>query len=144
MSSLVALIFWACLLGVVVLAWWRGGAAEQIAASAVLGGALAVELIHAVLPRPVQAGALLLVEGALALTFLLTSMRYVRPWLGVAMVLEGLQFALHAYFFVEEKPHNYFYSLFNNLITIGVLLCVLIGTGMAWRRHAKAKGVAAK
>lgn len=138
MSSLVVLVFWACLIGVVVFAWWRGGAPERIAATAVLTGALFVEFIHAILPRGAQAGALLLGEGVLALVLLLAALRYVRPWLGVAMVLEGVQFSLHAYFFVVEKPHNYFYSVVNNLVTIGVLLCLVTGSFQAWRQRGAA------
>lgn len=138
MSSLVLLVFWGALLGVVFLAWWRGGAPERIAASAVLSAAVLVQIAHIVLPRPIQAAGLLTIEGALAVTFLVTAFRYARPWLGIAMVLEGLQFSLQAYFFVVEKPHNYFYSLLNNLNTIGIMLCLLIGTLLAWRQRAAA------
>lgn len=138
MSSLILLVFWACLVGVVVFAWWRGGAPERIAATAVLSGALIVELIHVVVPKVAQPGALLLIEGMLALTLLLAALRYVRPWLGVAMVLEGIQFSLHAYFLVADMAHNYFYSLVNNLITIGVLLCLLVGATMASRKRSAA------
>ena len=122
MSSLVLLVFWACLVGVVVFAWRRGGAPERIAASALLAAAVLVESIHAWMPKPGQSAAL----------------RYVRPWLGIAMVLEGVQFSLHAYFFVVDKPHNYFYSLVNNLVTIGVLLCLVTGSFQAWRQRGAA------
>ena len=82
--------------------------------------------------------ALLVVDGMLAFAFLLAALRYVRPWLGIAMVLEGVQFSLHAYFFVVDKPHNYFYSLVNNLVTIGVLLCLVTGSFQAWRQRGAA------
>lgn len=136
MLSQIFLVFWACFIGVVVFAWWRGGTPERIGASAVLATAIIVEIIHASLPKSAQAGALLLTEGVLALTFLVAAMRYVRPWLGIAMVLEGIQFSLHAYFFVADKPHNYLYSIVNNLITIGVLLCLVVGTWLNHRRKA--------
>ena len=132
MSSLVLLVFWACLVGVVVFAWRRGGAPERIAASALLAAAVLVESIHAWMPKPGQSAALLVVDGMLA------ALRYVRPWLGIAMVLEGVQFSLHAYFFVVDKPHNYFYSLVNNLVTIGVLLCLVTGSFQAWRQRGAA------
>ncbi len=135
MSSLVLLVFWTCLVGIVVFAWWRGGAPERIAATAVLVGAVVVELIHVVIPKAAQPAALLLTEGMLALTFLLSALRYVRTWLGIAMVLEGIQFSLHAYFFVANERHNYFYSLVNNLITIGVLLCLGVGAFLAGRKR---------
>ena len=138
MSSLVLLVFWACLVGVVVFAWRRGGAPERIAASALLAAAVLVESIHAWMPKPGQSAALLVVDGMLAFAFLLAALRYVRPWLGIAMVLEGVQFSLHAYFFVVEKPHNYFYSLVNNLVTIGVLLCLVTGSFQAWRQRGAA------
>lgn len=134
MSSQVLLVFWAVFLSVVLFAWWRGGAPERIAAFALLGTAVLVEVIHGVAPKPAQAALLLLMDGVLALTFLLSAMRYVRPWLGVAVVLEGVQFSLHAYFFVADEPHNYFYVIVNNLITIGVLLCVAVGTWLNHRR----------
>lgn len=132
MLSQIFLAFWACFIGVVVFAWWRGGAPERIGAAAVLGTAIIVEVIHAWMPKSAQPGALLLTEGVLALTFLVAAMRYVRPWLGIAMVLEGIQFSLHAYFFVADKPHNYLYSIVNNMVTIGVLVCLVVGT---WLNH---------
>ncbi|WP_244906776.1 hypothetical protein [Caulobacter flavus] len=105
---------------------------------AVLLGALAVMITHKLAPEGVQSVVLLVIDAALAVAFLLLAMRFVSQWLGVAMLLQAVQFSLHAYYLVVEKPHDYLYRSVNNINTIGVLLAVLVGTLLAWRRNARA------
>lgn len=58
------------------------------------------------------------------------------------MLLQAMQFSLHAFYIVVEKAHDRLYSIVNNLDTIGVILCVLVGTLISWRRRAKAAAAA--
>ena len=71
--------------------------------------------------------------------FLYLALRYMSQWLGVAMLLQAIQFSLHAYYLVGELPRDRTYALINNLDSIGVLACILIGTLMTWRRRASGK-----
>jgi hypothetical protein len=50
------------------------------------------------------------------------------------MILQAVQFSLHAYYLVGERPHDRSYAIVNNIDTLGVLLCILVGTLLAWRQ----------
>ena len=54
------------------------------------------------------------------------------------MILQGAQFSLHAYYLVAERSFDRLYSIINNINTYGVILCILVGTLIAWRRRARA------
>jgi heme/copper-type cytochrome/quinol oxidase subunit 4 len=125
----------------VLLAWRRGGGAERAGAVLMLIASLLVQLIHLILPVSLQAYALLIDEAALAAGFLLVALRYFSPWLGVAMILQAIQFSLHAYYLIGEKDHDDLYKIVNNVNTFAILLIILAATLLAWRRRA---GLAAK
>ncbi|PHY13726.1 hypothetical protein CSW58_03840 [Caulobacter sp. B11] len=136
MISLVFVLLWGAHIAVVALAWWRGGAAERLAASLVITSTIVAKLIYMGLSEASQTLPLLAVDGGLALGFLILSLRFVKSWLGIAMVLEGVQFSLHAYFLVADQPHDMIYAAVNNVVTGGVLICLLVGTIQHWRRRA--------
>ena len=136
MISLMFILLWGAHIGVVVLAWWRGGAAERLAATLLITSTVLTKLIFMTLSPSAQALGFLALDGALALGFLILSLRFVKSWLGIAMVLEGVQFSLHAYFLVADQPLNMIYAAVNNVVTGGVLICLLVGTIQHWRRSA--------
>lgn len=136
MISLVFVLLWGVHIAVVALAWWRGGAAERFAASLLITSTIVAKLIYMGLSESSQTLPLLAVDGGLALGFLILSLRFVKSWLGIAMVLEGVQFSLHAYFLVADQPHDMIYAAVNNVVTGGVLICLLVGTIQHWRRRA--------
>ena len=137
-------VHFALFLGLVVtlavcgLAWARGAQAERWGAFIVLVGAIIYPLIQLFLPLASQPVVYLLCEGLYGLSFLMLALRYASPWLGGAMLLQALQFSLHAYYIVGELPHDRTYGLVNNLNSIGVLICILLGIVVSWRRQARA------
>ena len=137
-------IQFALILGLVVtlmvcgLAWARGAPAERWGAFIVLIGTIVYPLIQLLLPPASQPVVYLLCEGIYGFSFLLLALRYASPWLGGAMLLQAMQFSLHAYYIVGERPHDRTYGLVNNLNSIGVLICILFGIAVAWRRRARA------
>jgi len=136
-SSWFPLAGWALTLGVIALAWWRGGSPERLGALALLVAALValtVNLVASPAARPIL---LLADEGVLGLVFLMLAFRHASAWLGVAMILQAIQFSLHAYYFVGELPHDRTYAIVNNLDTLGVLICILAGTLIAWRKRSR-------
>ena len=138
-QSLLPLIGWAATLAVAVFAWWKGGPAERTGALLIVGAAAAVWLTHNLFPRDIAASALLVIDAAMAAGFLILAIRYASPWLGGAMLFQAAQFSLHAYYLVMEKPYDRLYSVINNVDTVGVLLCILVGTLIAWRARARAQ-----
>lgn len=135
--SLVPLIGWAVTLGIIALAWWKGGSPERLGALAMLGAAVVALIVNAVLPVGARPILLLADEGVLGFIFLMLALRHASAWLGVAMILQAIQFSLHAYYLVGELPHDRAYAIVNNLDSLGVLLCILVGTLLAWRRRTR-------
>lgn len=138
LASAISAAIWIAIVSLVAFAWLKGSLPERMGSLAVLLGALAVLLTHRLFPEGAQAVVLLVIDAGLAVTFLMLAMRFVSPWLGAAMLLQAVQFSLHAYYLVVEKPHDYLYRSVNNINTIGVLVAVLVGTLLAWRRNARA------
>lgn len=122
-------------LTVCALALAKGEAAERFAAMLVLGTTLCVTLIHMVAPKEAQSLLLLGVDGLIACGLLLIALRYANFWLGGAMLLQAVQFSLHAYYLVGDLRRDYAYATVNNIDSFGVLLFILIGTILSWRRR---------
>lgn len=131
---MLAVIFSVCIFAVV-----KGGPAERRAGLIFAAAAIGVEVIHSFAPRDLQGGLLLAMDGFVAGGFLLLALRYANVWLGVAMLLQGIQFSLHAYYFVAGGHRGNTYAMINNLDSAGVLLCMLVGTIIAWRKRAHAE-----
>ena len=132
------LLGWAACFIVCGLALVRGGPAERWGAFIVLAGTAAYSLIVLFLSPSVQPLVSLLCDGLYGFAFLMLALRYASPWLGGAMLLQAIQFSLHAYYIIGERPHDRTYGLVNNLNSIGVLICILLGIAAAWRRRALA------
>ncbi len=135
MLQLIAPLLWILSVATVLLAWLRGGPAERLGATMILVGNLLVVAIHFLVPGELQALALLMGEAALAVGFLIVAMRYLSPWLGLAMILQAIQFSLHAYYLVGEKPHDYLYRAINNFNTFAILLIILAATILSALRY---------
>jgi len=126
----------ACLI-VLGLALARGGPAERWGAFIVLAGTGVYSLIVFLLPPSVQPLVSLLCDGLYGFAFLMLALRYASPWLGGAMLLQAIQFSLHAYYIIGERPHDRTYGLVNNLNSIGVLICILLGIMVTWRKQVR-------
>lgn len=131
------LIGWGATLLVCALAWWRGGRAEQLGAALKLATSLIALAVHHILKQDAISGALLTADGVLAIGFLALAIRYASLWIGAAMLLQAGQFSLHAWYLVSGLDRDRFYAVANNLVTVGILLCILVGTVMAWIRRER-------
>lgn len=136
--SVLPLVGWTVLLGVFLLAWFKGGAAERWGATLKVGTSAMALAVHVLFHANAISVALLTADGLLALGFLVLAIRYASLWIGAAMLLQGVQFSLHAWYLVIERPHDRMYSVINNLDTFAVIGCILVGTLIAWRRREQA------
>lgn len=132
------IIGWTVLLGVFAFAWFKGGRAEQYGASLKLATSLIALGVHHLLKQGAISGALLTADGVLAVGFLALAIRYSSLWIGAAMLLQAGQFSLHAWYLVNALERDRFYAIANNVISIGILVCILVGTLISWRRRVKA------
>lgn len=137
-ESLPTQIGWIVTLAVLAFAWWKGGRPEQYGATLKVATSLIVLAVHHLLKQDSISLALLTADGLLAIGFLALAIRYSSLWTGAAMLLQAGQFSLHAWYLVSSLERDRFYAVANNLITIGILLCILVGTLIAWRRRARA------
>ncbi|MBX3480516.1 MAG: hypothetical protein KF842_08945 [Caulobacter sp.] len=135
-------IVWLAILATFVFAIWKGGQAERWAGSLVVAGAIFAFAMHKIVPADLLPTALLGGEFLLALGFLTLAVRFASLWLGAAMLLQAVQFMLHAWYLLSERPRDTFYSMVNNVDTIGILICIIVGTATAWRRRSAAEASA--
>lgn len=137
-ESLPTQIGWIVTLAVLAFAWWKGGRPEQYGATLKVATSLIVLAVHHLLKQDSISLALLTADGLLAVGFLALAIRYSSLWTGAAMLLQAGQFSLHAWYLVSGLERDRLYAVTNNLITIGILLCILVGTLIAWRRRIRA------
>lgn len=124
------------------LAFWRGGAAERWAATILAINVVAVLVVFEVWGRAGQFIGLLVqlsLDGAAALALLLVLLRYGRPWLGIAMLLQAAQFTLQSVYLVGELQKDYWHVLANNLNFIAIHLALAAGTAQHWLRVRRAR-----
>lgn len=112
----------------------KGGSAERMGAFTILANMLAGVAIEAAnLPQV----AVLVDDAVTAGLLLAIAVRYASFWLGAVMLLYALQFTLHAYYFVLERPRDLLHIVINNLDFFAVILCLAAGTAVAERRRRK-------
>jgi hypothetical protein len=136
-TSLEPVIGWLVLLGTCLYAWLKGAAPERIGAALLLLGTIAALLFQRTMSDTARVTPTLIGEGLLALGFLALAIRYASLWLGGAMILQGIQFSLHAFYIVMERPHDWLFAAVTNLVTLGIIACILVGTTITWRRAAR-------
>ena len=130
-------------LGTVVLvatfafALWKGDAAERLGGGINLSAGLLAMFLQHVLDPDIQPVALLVADAALAMGFLFLAIRFASLWLGVAMLLQAVQFSLHAYYLVGDLKHDHLFAEVNNIDSLGILICIVGGTAVSWRRRVR-------
>lgn len=137
-TSLEPIIGWIVLIGTCIYAWVKGTAPERFGAVLLLAAATMALVIDVTLPVEKQITPTLIGEGLLALGFLILAIRYASLWLGGAMILQGAQFSLHAFYIVMERPGDWFYWAFSNIVTLSIIVCILVGVTTNWMRTRRA------
>jgi len=136
---IVVFLGWPALIAVAAFAWWKGDRPVRLSGAMLLISSIIAWLIDHTFGRGPGAVPMLINDGLLAFGFLAVAMRYASIWLALVMLLQGVQFSLHAYYFVIEKRHDLFYGWVNNLDTYGLMACLLGGGIVAMRRRAEAR-----
>ncbi|WP_309090848.1 hypothetical protein [Phenylobacterium sp.] len=125
-----------------VLAVWKGGWAERVGAGVNLLAALSFELAQRQLAGDALATTTLVLDGVLALSFLGLTLRFAKTWLGLAMLLQAMQFALHAYYYVVERKLDALFAIVNNLVSWGLIACIVGGVAGHWAsEHRRRRAV---
>jgi hypothetical protein len=114
---------------------WKGDTAARIAGIVSALNALLLPVSRIVLQRHVGEVVQLTVDFVWAIGLLMLVVRFAHRWLGVTMLLQAVQFSLHAYYLVMERPTDHIHAWINNLDTMGISLSIIAGTVLAWRRR---------
>jgi hypothetical protein len=132
----VALISGGC-----IFSLWKGAPAERLGGAIVLANLLAVMMFGSARPLGTEPVAELFVDGLTALALLGVVLVYGSLWLGGVMLLYALLFSLHAFYFVTERAPDRLHAIVNNLDSLGITACLVIGTIVAWRRRSRTAAV---
>jgi hypothetical protein len=133
--NILAVELWAAILAVTAFGLWKGDIAVRLAALTHFGVQVATLLVHPTIGDIGSESALLAVDFASAVIFLLLAVRFANLWIGAAMILEAAQFSLHAYYLVMELPHDRLHAWINNTSDALILICILVGAVQAIRRR---------
>lgn len=128
----VALVLAGC-----IFSLWKGGSAERLGGAIVLANLLAAMLIGNSRPLGSEPVAELVVDALTALALLGVVLVYGNLWLGGAMLLYSIQFTLHAFYSVTERGPDRLHAVVNNLDSLGIIFCLVVGTVVAWRRRTR-------
>ena len=128
----------AVLVATFAFALWKGDLPERIGGGLNLAAGLFAIVADYLFAKDMLPIAQLVVDAGLAMGFLFLALRFASLWLGVAMMLQAVQFSLHAYYMVAELPHDWNYARINNLDTTGIIVAIIVGTAMSWRRRVRA------
>jgi signal transduction histidine kinase len=121
-------------LAVCLFALTKGDAPERFGAAVILANMLAATIFELAWRSQI---ALLAIDALTAVLLLVIAVRYASFWLGAVMLLYALQFALHAFYFVAERPRDALHVVLNNLDFFTVCVCLAAGTAVAWRRRRR-------
>jgi len=123
--------------GAAVVSLLFGDDAARIAGGINFLNAVALPLYRLVSPGP--SGEVLQLAGDFfwAVGLLILVVRHASLWLGVTMLLQSVQFGLHAYYIVMELPHDLLHAWVNNLDEVGISACIIIGTMFAIGRRVR-------
>ena len=125
----------ALVVGVCVLAWWKGGPAERFGAALFFINIFFFIGIGYVAPPSMMPVLLLVDDAVTAMGLLVVTLRFGSLWLGGAMLFYAAQFTLHSFYFVTERKPDAFHAIVNNAIFVGVVICLGIGTAMSILRR---------
>lgn len=130
---------WLATIGVCTFAMWKGGRPERLGGALLLAIAIIGAIIEYTMQHPARGVAHLINDAVLAVGFLVVALRYASFWLGGAMILQAVQFSLHSYYFVTERPRDIIYVYVNNFDSVGILVLLAAGTIISWRHLQAAR-----
>ena len=134
------------LLATFAFALWKGSLAERIGASMNAAAGFVVIALDQILPPDLRSIAQLVIDAGLAAGFLFLAIRWASLWLGAAMILQAVQFSLHAYYMVTETPTagDWMFARINNADTTLINLVIIGATVVAIRKRMADRREAAR
>lgn len=131
-ETLVSQIVLGLVLLSVAFAWWKGGSPERV--GALFNGVvcLGVTVFQTLTHQAYGTLPILVADGLIAVAFLILAIRFASLWLGTAMLLQAIGFCMHSALLMNLVTPGYAYYAAMNIMSLGVLLSILLGTAYAW------------
>ena len=134
----------AVVIATAVFAWFKGDPAGRWGAVTNLVGYASITVIQlAGMREPLVP--MVWADLLIAVGFLWLAIRYNSLWLGVTMMLQGVEFAIHTLFLVSSGPQPRIfgfkaYALGENLVSLSIILTLISATvaSIYRRNHPKA------
>lgn len=130
---LLLLVVAGCAFGV-----WKGDLPERVGALIILLNTALTVLGAGLLAGENSYLFGMVLDGASAAAFLIMTIQAGRVWLGAAMLIYAAQFALRSYYLVTDRPPDNLHAIINNVNFMAVIVCIVAGTFVAWRRRGLA------
>lgn len=130
---LLLLVVAGCAFGV-----WKGDLPERVGALIILLNTALTVLGAGLLAGESSYLFGMVLDGASAAAFLIMTIQAGRVWLGAAMLIYAAQFALRSYYLVTDRPPDNLHAIINNVNFMAVIVCIVAGTVVAWRRRGLA------
>lgn len=129
------------LVAICAFAYAKGGVAERYGAALICLSWLSgddISLFFGKLFSPQMLEITYLVmDAALAVGFLFIALRFAKIWLGVAMLMQSGELALHGAILADWGFQYRQYVICNNLLSAGLLLLLATATVAAWMRRVR-------
>lgn len=114
-----------------------GDDAARVAGGINFVNAVGLPAYHLIFPGPTGEALELAGDFFWAVGLLILVVRHASLWLGGTMLLQAVQFGLHAYYIVMDLRPDILHAWVNNLDEVGISACILIGAVLAVRRRAR-------
>ncbi len=122
-----------------LFAWFKGGKAERHGATLFFTAGMGTLTFEMLTHQSTPVIAELMLDSAVAIGFLALAIRYNNLWVGAAMMVKGLQLAVHATHLTDEADPMFagfnLYAAGLNLISLVLCLILIGGTVASIRRR---------
>ncbi len=124
-----------------IFAWFKGGPPERYGSSLFTASVLGTMLAELITGQGTPVLQELFLDFGVAVGFLALAIRYNNLWLGAAMMVKGLQLAVHATHLTDAEDPMFLgfnlYAAILNLISLVICLILIGGTISAIRVRSK-------
>ena len=139
--TLVSQIGILALIATAVFAYFKGDAAERWGVALIciswLGGDDVSFLLGKLFSQADLELTLLAMDAILAAGFLYLALRFTKVWLGVAMLMQSIELALHGAVMADFGFSYRQYAVCNNMVSIGLLVLLATATIIAWAQRER-------
>jgi hypothetical protein len=135
--SPIELTYFGLTVAVVAFALIAGRRPERLSAIIFAAATVATQVIASLAPRAQANNLLLLIDGVMAISFLMLALRYGYLWIALMMAAMAGYFSIHAYYLAMTMPLDRTFAMANNLATAVALLSIAIGVWTSRRRAAE-------